>query len=661
MNQKQLKELIKKLVHEYGTGDAASTGLTSDDGNNITSQRSRFHGLHGEEEMEFYLNQNKGMGGDGGHYKKYPAKNNMGLGRQKLTPYLEEEIEEEMEEQAYGSATLTTQGSSRSGAKAPTENGEYPYTRFPKRTASGYFEQKILKEDPARIAQLDQEIQQLNKKAQDKQFEKQEVTIDMQADAATAAAAASTKPIKDIEATIVGFNTQEKEYLSEKTRLTYELEQIQAKDGLELTPEEIERWESIPGEIQTIIEALKKLKLDRDKAIKQKENLMKTASKSSSAAQAGITQARKALRKQKAASKTGKSGGASGPGGAGMPPGMPPTPGLSESKKLTEHQKKHHRAKWGEPSESPKQIIMTDLSESAKRGIKILDHYMKDSKNKSNLIENIEKHRKDILLEGAMKKFFKQFNQGKTDEEVLRLYAEQGVVVPEQFVKKAREQYKKLKQEKLNITNLEQETKEFKKIATLNEPAEEDKALSDRLFKEEKKKKKSKGKINIDTDEVEVLDDVDSVDSVTINVKESEIIKKYKIPQEIEDALVNKLKMNPLIRFVQNLKAVNSIPPSYRVFLLNGKHLDIFYQDDGLMAKIEKKEYYLDDKIGSEGINYAVKHVNRLMTEPIISTGDEEGDLDMPSAAGIKPPGAGPSKPPTPPPPPPPMDEPEDE
>ena len=45
-----------------------------------------------------------------------------------------------MEEQAYGSATLTTQGSSRSGAKAPTEDGEYPYTRFPKRTASGYFE-----------------------------------------------------------------------------------------------------------------------------------------------------------------------------------------------------------------------------------------------------------------------------------------------------------------------------------------------------------------------------------------------------------------------------------------------------------------------------------------------------------------------------------------
>ena len=660
MNQKQLKELIKKLVQEYGTGDAASTGLTSDDGNNITSQRSRFHGLHGEEEMEFYLNQNKGMGGDGGHYKRYPAKNNMGLGRQKLTPYLEEDIEEEMEEQAYGSATLTTQGSSRSGAKAPTEDGEYPYTRFPKRTASGYYEQKSLKED-SRLAQFDQEIEDIQTRLTNTQFDKQEYQIDMQADAAQKAAAQASKPIKDVEANIVALNTQEKEYLSNKTKLTYELEQIQAKDGLELTSAEIERWEAIPGEIEDIIEALKKLKEDRNKAIKQKENMMKTAASQGSTAQAGITQARKNLRQQRAASKKGKSGGA--PGGAGMPPGMMPPMGLSESKKLTEHQKKHHRAKWGKPSESPKQTIMKNLSESAKRGLALVESYFSEKKPKKlNLIENIEKHRKDILLEGAMKKFFKQFNQGKTDEEVLRLYAEQGVVVPEQFIKKAREQYKKLKQEKLNISNLEQETKEFKKITTLNEPAEEDKSLSDRLFKEEKKKKKSKGKINIDTDEVEVLDDVDSVDSVTINVKESEIIKKYKIPQEIEDALVNKLKMNPLIRFVQNLKAVNSIPPSYRVFLLNGKHLDIFYQDDGLMAKIEKKEYYLDDKIGSEGINYAVKHVNRLMTEPIIKTGDEEGDLDMPDIAGIKPPGAGPSKPPPPPPPPPPpADEPEDE
>jgi len=42
MDKKKLQELIKKLlpIKEYtGTGDMASTGATSDDGNNIVSPR----------------------------------------------------------------------------------------------------------------------------------------------------------------------------------------------------------------------------------------------------------------------------------------------------------------------------------------------------------------------------------------------------------------------------------------------------------------------------------------------------------------------------------------------------------------------------------------------------------------------------------------------
>ena len=70
-----LKKYLKKLILEYtGTGDMSSTGLTSDDGNNATSQRSRFHDPRGVDEMEFYLQQNKGDGGDGGHYKNYSAR-----------------------------------------------------------------------------------------------------------------------------------------------------------------------------------------------------------------------------------------------------------------------------------------------------------------------------------------------------------------------------------------------------------------------------------------------------------------------------------------------------------------------------------------------------------------------------------------------------------
>ena len=131
-------------------------------------------------------------------------------------------------------------------------------------------------------------------------------------------------------------------------------------------------------------------------------------------------------------------------------------------------------------------------------------------------------------------------------------------------------------------------------------------------------------------------------------LKEQKVKKRYPMPPEIKDALENKLKMFPLIRFVSNLKAINSIPPSYRIFLLNGQHFDIIYEDYSLMAKIGIDEYYLGDL---DERNYAIKHINRLMTKPIMKTGDEEVE----DIGGALP--AAPASPPTPPP----ADEPEDE
>ena len=127
-------------------------------------------------------------------------------------------------------------------------------------------------------------------------------------------------------------------------------------------------------------------------------------------------------------------------------------------------------------------------------------------------------------------------------------------------------------------------------------------------------------------------------------LKEQKIKKRYPMPPEIKDALENKLKMFPLIRFVKNLKAVNSIPPSYRIFLLNGQHFDIIYEDYSLMAKIVIDEYYLADL---DERNYAIKHINRLMTKPIMKTGEEE-TAETPT-------------PPSPTPPPPPAEEPAEE
>ena len=119
---------------------------------------------------------------------------------------------------------------------------------------------------------------------------------------------------------------------------------------------------------------------------------------------------------------------------------------------------------------------------------------------------------------------------------------------------------------------------------------------------------------------------------------ENKIVKRYDIPEEIKDALENQLEMYPLIRFVNNLKAVNSIPPSYRVFLPNGNHFDIIYEDYSLMVKIDKTEYYLADL---DERNYAKKHINRLLVDPIMKTGDEEAEdtaTDIPSPTPTPPP-----------------------
>ena len=223
-----------------------------------------------------------------------------------------------------------------------------------------------------------------------------------------------------------------------------------------------------------------------------------------------------------------------------------------------------------------------------------------------NLMENIDHYKKTALKESTVKKFFKMFKKGKTNEEVLRHYAEQGITIPEQFLSKIRKQFENYEKQNLEIKFTEQEAKDIFTIPKKGEEpvlfdlTDEDKKLSSRLYKENKE------------------------------------IKKYPIPPEIKHALEDTLKMYPLIRFVKNLKAINSIPPSYRIFLLNGKHFDLIYESYSLMAKIGIDEYYLgniDEK------NYAIKHINRLMTEPIMKTGDsEETTPTTPSTPSIPPP-----------------------
>ena len=132
--------------------------------------------------------------------------------------------------------------------------------------------------------------------------------------------------------------------------------------------------------------------------------------------------------------------------------------------------------------------------------------------------------------------------------------------------------------------------------------------------------------------------------------------KQYPAPPEILDVLRNKLRLNPLIRYIENLKAVNSVPPSYRVFLLNGEFFDIIYEDFSLLAKIGSKEYFLND---IDEKNYAIKDINRLLTKrpvtPFTAPEGEEGeegeeDMGMGGAGGAGGAGGGATPPPPPPP-----------
>ena len=109
-------------------------------------------------------------------------------------------------------------------------------------------------------------------------------------------------------------------------------------------------------------------------------------------------------------------------------------------------------------------------------------------------------------------------------------------------------------------------------------------------------------------------------------------MKKYPLPLEIRKSLVQDLKLKPLIRYVNNVKAANTIPPSYMVFLHNGQSFQIYIETGSLVAKIGSKSYYLMDR---EENAAAIKELNRLLTQPIPSSGEEDtGDQAGDTAGG---------------------------
>ena len=86
MTKRELRELIKSTIKEYtGTGDMASTGRTSDDGNVFTSPRPF---ADDEDEIENYTDKGAPFGGaDGQHTRGMEKRGTVNPNRTRFTRY----------------------------------------------------------------------------------------------------------------------------------------------------------------------------------------------------------------------------------------------------------------------------------------------------------------------------------------------------------------------------------------------------------------------------------------------------------------------------------------------------------------------------------------------------------------------------------------------
>ena len=109
--------------------------------------------------------------------------------------------------------------------------------------------------------------------------------------------------------------------------------------------------------------------------------------------------------------------------------------------------------------------------------------------------------------------------------------------------------------------------------------------------------------------------------------------KTYPVPVELLDVMNDMLQMRPLKRYVNNIKAVNSIPPSYRIFLHNAQFFDIIYagdQKNNFKVKIDGKEY---DLLSREENPLALGALNKLLTADIPPNFGKQ-DNDEPADGG---------------------------
>ncbi len=379
---------------------------------------------------------------------------------------------QQVQEQAYGSATLTTQGPPRTGAIAPTD--EYPFSRRPKRTATGMMENEKLNE----FTDFGQEGRYPKKEEPGDMFQQKEVEDMFPNGMASRSDKAFQDRIKQhaewteqasFNSTFVHMQYHETEGLEDK----YFIYQTQHYNGnyddfrnpkftlLSITKnKDTENEENLGEYIVDTNAYVKDLETLRNSGVLG-NRVMENINEMNACQTCGEQGHDSSYHKQDHEGKMAKS-------------------------QLYKIHQYAERLMHMIPDDAQLPAWVQSKFTNAAHSIGAAFHYL-DYETMSyhdNLMENIDSYKREVLMEGTMKKFFEMFDQGKTNEEVLRHYAGRGVSIPETFLSKARKQYEGLKKQKLEIEFSEQEAKDFKPAPVIQEPAEESKKLSSRLTKE---------------------------------------------------------------------------------------------------------------------------------------------------------------------------------
>ena len=126
----------------------------------------------------------------------------------------------------------------------------------------------------------------------------------------------------------------------------------------------------------------------------------------------------------------------------------------------------------------------------------MMESYIKE-RGDDNLMEHMDKYRKrNILMEGATEKLFAMFNDGKTNDDVIHHYSLQRIIMPDSFVSKLRKTWEDMRKTKLELTLADKEAEGFNQTAAQSsqemgmERGMEEKKLASGLFKENKNNKK---------------------------------------------------------------------------------------------------------------------------------------------------------------------------